>query len=268
MLKEEQKEKEIERRKGPGNLSIPSPKDNETLNSLFGTNHRLYITSQFGIYQVLTSDDIDPEVTSENVPWVVNRYINFGTSEKLFGILLGTVRNVTNSVIVDQEIQKELRTRLLPCLVSANEICYAKSIYSLEIENHRKIIEESNLQDLKSGNGLKIPSVESFEVSFGIFFSGIKRYLNSLFSVFEWACGLPEGKGSKLDKLLNRISDKKKLQEQFGDLEFLRRHEEFVLSVNRLRDFYEHPTASNYVELRNVSFVPPNLLAEPSFVLF
>lgn len=267
MLRDEEHQKEIERRKGAGNLSIPSPKDGEKILGFFGTEHRLYLYSQHGIYQVFTSDDVDPDVKEKDVPWVVNRYLNFGTHEKLFAYILGITQNICGTIIGDRDKQNDLRNRMLSCLVCANEISYAKQIYENNLKRHRKSLEGLNLNDLRDGTGLKIPTLETFEISFALFFSAIKRYLASLFSVCEWACDLQIGKGAKLDLLLNRISKKKSILEKVGNLDHLRRHENFVLMVNRLRNSYEHPTASNYVELRNTSFSPPNYLMEPAFKL-
>ena len=266
MLNESEKTKEIERRKSAGHLKLPFPKEDEVIRGFFSTEHRLYLCSQYGIYQAITSDDIDPDVTQANVPWVINRYLSYGTRRKLFAFIIGLESDISKVVISNQDVNKTIRDKLLPTLVAAGQIEYAKDVYKNEIEQHSEFLDGLMLKDIKEGSGLQIPTIDNFEVCFNLFFLSIKRYLIGLFTVCEWACGLPEGKGAKLDRLINRI-ESNKISKKMGDLSILNRHVDFVRFCNEVRNAYEHPSASTYVELRNVSFVPPNGLSKPEFRL-
>lgn len=267
MLTDEKREVEINRRKKGGNLSSPSSREGETARQFFTAENRMYIVSEYGIYQAFTSDDIDPDVTKENVPWVINRYLSYGSREKLFAFLLGMERNISGVILANQSKQIELRGKIIPCLVTANEIAYSRKIFNDERASYLLKVKDLKTSDLKDGSGLQIPNIEIFEISFSLFFVSLKRYLNDLFSICEWACGFDVGKGAKLDRLINRIKANKTLLKKAGNLELLERHVESVRQLNEIRNAFEHPTASTYIELKNVTFEAPASLSEPAFRL-
>jgi len=267
MLTQEQKEAEVKRRRSAGSASFPFHHADEKPVALFGISGSMYAVSQYAIYRIKTSDEIDPDVTQRDVPWSVGQYLSIGTLNPLIHGSFGVLKELDRSGLIGKPDKEIILEYLLEFAVSAAELSYAKRIYEDEFEQFKKNWEEGSGKPKLDGSAVQLPRFESYEISYSIFFSSAKRAIGKLLAILEWACGLEVTYRTHLDKLLIKLRSEKHLRDIHHVLGRLDGFVSGIEILNELRNTFEHPSPSANVQLMNVSMTPDGNVTLPTWTL-
>jgi len=264
LLSNEEREQEKARRARAGSAQIPKSHPDETIVAMESFFDTLFLFSQHNIFRVRMADDVDPDVTEANVPWVVNAYLSIGTTHELIAASFGTLKEFTRVGFVRAAHKEKMLSLLMEFAVCAAEMEFARHTYQTEV---KVMMDDEHAGYSIAGSAAQIPRISSFEVCFSIFFSSAKRAVGKLMAILEWAAGFPIKNGTHIDKFCNRLKASKK-HKKFHEL--VSRIEPFtngVALLNELRNAFEHPTSQRNVLLQNIALTPKGQLMMPTFTL-
>ncbi|HEV7691944.1 MAG TPA: hypothetical protein VGO52_14005 [Hyphomonadaceae bacterium] len=256
MLTEDERKREIERRKGAGDLSIPSADDGSGKIQYFAnTEHEMRLVASNGIYRVLLSDDIDPDVTAKNVPWVVQKESSEGATHPAIARTLGQFDALNRDVWLKGVNDLVVRH----ALTVAKTICMCDSL----LEQLHTAIEKGAGQVVAAGrSAVSVQPFDQYDSTCRSFFGFAKVAITSCTHLLIDAFGIPDVYPGNWKKAVDALG---KLPGCSDASARLLEREPFCKSVTDTRNAIEHPTAVLWFETRNFTLMPDGKVMVPTF---
>lgn len=260
LLSENEKERELKRRNGAGSAELPS--NSGTVKKLIPIGDRLLAVGESSTYLVLPPEQVDPEVTYANVPWVMAEEFRFGASSPVIARTLVQFQHFLSRVAHD----KGCTTRIALSLEqSVRYLCDCQSVidaYAAELEAVKSAV-QSGLS--KGGSAIHLPKVRNYEYSARNFFYAAKLAFGNAMKMFSQ---IPEY-GSKaqgtVDRIVSVLERDKSMPSDYTEM--IRSFAQSAWLIAEIRNAIEHPKENYYVTFQNVKYLPNSTLMAPVWTL-
>lgn len=260
MLSGNERQNEIKRRSGAGSAELPTNGGN--VKSLLSLGDRLLVVGDKTTYHVLPPEQVDPNVTAKNVPWVMMEEFAFGASSPIISRTLLQFRSFDSCAQYDKTIVPMISAQLEKCVHYLADCQSVLDAYLSELESVKKEV-QSGLS--RGGSAIHLPKVRNYEYLARSFFYAAKlAFLHSMkmySQVPDW--------GSKAQGSIQRIVFALERDKSFADefVALIRPFERSAWMVAEIRNAIEHPKENYFVEFKNVRYMPTAQLMAPTWTL-
>jgi hypothetical protein len=206
---------------------------------MIGMNDYLEVFKPDWTFRLQTPENIDPEQTLEDVPWVVQEIPNVGSSNPI----VARVFIQTNSALKNKRLKGKINASRIIAAMHAckEELLTCDSIYKRLKPEHDAIIEKIERGELeRDGKVLNpFPRLASLEDSASQFLICVKKAIQRVADVFCEFYPTAVVKNGRFDHAIKFLETNRPDYSQY--LTFLREEHPNIVALLDMRNFQEHP---------------------------
>lgn len=244
------------RRRGGLSIELPACEGDGAPPPFFiATETEMRIVGSGGVYRIIRSDEIDPDVTHVNVPNVIQRELRRGARDHVVARTLGQVHQL-QPLLVDSKLARTCARHLV-------SICKSIANAADLLDAFDKAFDENVGQLTSAGaSGVALEPMDDYDGLCRSFFGYAKLGIAGCTDLLIEGLRLESVFAGNMKAIAAAMSQRADLQDAHQRLSM---HLDWCKLVTDARNAIEHPTAINWFETRNFMLMPNGGVMKPTY---